>query len=223
MSLGHLPDACVLAVLFFLGVRDVLRFRRACRRFKLLLDQSQNDYWLPRLRKDYGLHLQAWAFLRRLSSLPSDTCLRKLQSGKVAYLRIYNSSEVSSETRCCALVHQAVRTGTALSSLHRRLSFAVRTATLDEVRFMGLYTDGGTDDALRQYGVDNMCAQRPPPMHLIRREVHRIALSTKWLLIAGFRPTYGRATAARARPTSTPSACSRCAYWLAGYLKVGRR
>ena len=59
VSLGHLPDACLIEVLFFLGVRDVLRFRRASPRFKLLLDKSQNDYWLPRLRKDYGLHLEA--------------------------------------------------------------------------------------------------------------------------------------------------------------------
>ena len=59
VSLGHLADACVLEVLFFLGVRDVLRVRRASPRFRLLLDKSQNDYWLLRLRKDYGLHLKA--------------------------------------------------------------------------------------------------------------------------------------------------------------------
>ena len=59
----------------------------------------------------------------------------------------------------CALVRQAICAGsTALSSLHRRLSFAVRTATQDEVRYKGIFTDGGTNDALRQYGVDNMAA-----------------------------------------------------------------
>ena len=62
------------------------------------------------------------------------------------------------------MVHQGVPEGsTALSSLHRRLSFAVHTA-LDEVRFRGVFTDGGTNKALRQYEVGNMCA---PLVHLM--------------------------------------------------------
>ena len=55
-ALGEIPDACILTALLFLDVQDALRFRRACRRFNLLL--KQNDYWLPRLCKDFGLQLQ---------------------------------------------------------------------------------------------------------------------------------------------------------------------
>lgn len=58
VSLVDLPDACILAALLFLDVRDALRFQRTCRRVKKLLEQSQNYYWLPRLRRDFGLWLQ---------------------------------------------------------------------------------------------------------------------------------------------------------------------
>ena len=58
MSLSVLPDACIISALLCLDVQDALRFRRLCRRMNLLLEQSQNDYWLPRLRRDFGLQLQ---------------------------------------------------------------------------------------------------------------------------------------------------------------------
>lgn len=58
--LANVPDACILTVLLFLDVRDALRFQQTCRRVNLLLKQSQNDYWLLRLRRDFGLHLQVW-------------------------------------------------------------------------------------------------------------------------------------------------------------------
>ena len=55
-ALAKIPDACILTALLFLDVHDALRFRRACRRFNLLL--RQNEYWLPRLCIDFGLQLQ---------------------------------------------------------------------------------------------------------------------------------------------------------------------
>ena len=58
MSLVKLPNACLLTALLFLDIKDALHFRRACRRFNMLLKLSQNDYWLPRLHKDFGLQLQ---------------------------------------------------------------------------------------------------------------------------------------------------------------------
>ena len=58
MSLVSLPSACLLTALLFLDVKDALRFWRACRRFNMLLKLSQNDYWLLRLRKDFGLQVQ---------------------------------------------------------------------------------------------------------------------------------------------------------------------
>lgn len=58
MSLVNLPNACLLTALLFLDVKDALRFRRACRRFNMLLKLSQNDYWLLRLRKDFCLQVQ---------------------------------------------------------------------------------------------------------------------------------------------------------------------
>ena len=58
MSLADLPDACILTALLFLDVRDAQRFRQTCRRMNQLLEQSQNHYWLPRLRRDFGLQLQ---------------------------------------------------------------------------------------------------------------------------------------------------------------------
>ena len=58
MLLGDLPDACILSALLCLDVQDALRFRLSCRRINLLLEQSQNDYWLPRLHRDFGLRLK---------------------------------------------------------------------------------------------------------------------------------------------------------------------
>ena len=57
-KLATLPDACVITALLFLDVQDALRFWRTCRRMNLLLKHSQNDFWLPRLRRDFGLQLQ---------------------------------------------------------------------------------------------------------------------------------------------------------------------
>ena len=58
MKLAKMPDACILEVLLCLDVRDVLHFRRVCRRMNLLVEQSQNNFWLPRLRRDFGLQVQ---------------------------------------------------------------------------------------------------------------------------------------------------------------------
>ena len=57
--LFDLPDACIVTALLFLDVKDALRFRRTCRRhLNLLLERSQNEYWRPCLRRDFGLKLQ---------------------------------------------------------------------------------------------------------------------------------------------------------------------
>ena len=58
VSLAGLPDECLLAALLSLDVQDALRFRQTCRRMNLLLEQSQDHYWLPRLQKDFGLQLE---------------------------------------------------------------------------------------------------------------------------------------------------------------------
>ena len=58
VPLAGLPDECVLAALLFLDVQDALHFRQTCHRMKLLLEQSQDHYWLPRLQRDFGLQLQ---------------------------------------------------------------------------------------------------------------------------------------------------------------------
>ena len=58
MSLVQLPDACILTALLFVDVQDALRFRRVSRRMSLLLENSHNDFWLQRLRRDFGLHVQ---------------------------------------------------------------------------------------------------------------------------------------------------------------------
>ena len=62
VSLADVPDACIVIVLLFLDVRDALQCRRTCRRFNWLVQQSQNDFWLPRLRRDFGLPLQVCHF-----------------------------------------------------------------------------------------------------------------------------------------------------------------
>lgn len=58
VSLASLPDECILAALLFTDVQDTLHFRQTCHRMNLLLEQSQNPYWLPRLQRDFGLQLQ---------------------------------------------------------------------------------------------------------------------------------------------------------------------
>jgi hypothetical protein len=56
-SFRDLPDECILQALSHLSVPDVLAFRKTCRRFNWLLQEQQ--FWLPRLRDDFGLHLEA--------------------------------------------------------------------------------------------------------------------------------------------------------------------
>ena len=55
-------------------------------------------------------------------------------------------------------LRQASQAGTALSSLYRSIYVAVHRPTQTPVRYIGVFTDGGAEKALRQYGVDNMCA-----------------------------------------------------------------
>ena len=57
-ALASLPDDCVIGALLFLDVQDALHFRQTCHRMNLLLEQSQDHYWLPRLQRDFGLQLQ---------------------------------------------------------------------------------------------------------------------------------------------------------------------
>ena len=62
--------------------------------------------------------------------------------------------------RCCALLRQAVERGRTLSKLYRTL-FAAMPAQKQRqasVRYVGLFTDGGTDNALHQHRIDNLCA-----------------------------------------------------------------
>ena len=58
VPIAGLPDECILAALLFLDVQDALHFRQTCHRMNVLLEQSQNHYWLPRLHRDFGLQLQ---------------------------------------------------------------------------------------------------------------------------------------------------------------------
>ena len=51
---------------------------------------------------------------------------------------------------------QGVHEGAALSSLYRSIYCLMHTAVQTPVRYVGVFTDGGADEALRQYGVDNM-------------------------------------------------------------------
>ena len=51
---------------------------------------------------------------------------------------------------------QGVYTGTALSSLYRSTYNLIHMAKHTPVRYVGVFTDGGTDEALRQCNVDNM-------------------------------------------------------------------
>lgn len=53
-------------------------------------------------------------------------------------------------------MRQAIREGTALSSLYLTVHVAVHSPTQKPVRYVGAYTDGGK--ALWQHGVDNLCA-----------------------------------------------------------------
>ena len=123
--------------------------------------------------------------------------------------------------RCCALVRQGVYKGTALSSLYRSTFCLVHSPAQTPVRYVGVFTDGGADGALRQYGVDNMSV--PVPLLHCRCTgtscfCWLYIIDTLWLregvtdcMCAGSHQTAGRATAARARPTSTPLACFWCA------------
>ena len=53
---------------------------------------------------------------------------------------------------------QAVQPGIALSSLYRTIHSAVHAPTQQPVRYIGAYTDGGSDKSLWQNSVDYMCA-----------------------------------------------------------------
>ena len=53
-------------------------------------------------------------------------------------------------------MRQAVKAGTALSSLYRTIFSAAHRSTQTPVRYAGVFTDGGADKALQQNGVDNM-------------------------------------------------------------------
>ena len=56
------------------------------------------------------------------------------------------------------MLWQAIREGTALSSLYRSVFSLVHTPTQVPIRYVGAFTDGGTRESLRQFGPDNMCA-----------------------------------------------------------------
>ena len=56
----------------------------------------------------------------------------------------------------CALARQAVQAGVALSSLYRTIYVALHTPK--PVRYTGVFTNGGTDNALQQFNADNLCA-----------------------------------------------------------------
>ena len=113
------------------------------------------------------------------------------------------------------MVRQATRDGTALSSIYRVVHVAVHAPTQKPVRYVGVYTDGG--QALRQHGVDNLYA----PVSLYLSEQLELSLILIVNLLprltvtvccnTGSPPILGRATAARARPTSTSWASLRCA------------
>ena len=62
----------------------------------------------------------------------------------------------------CAVVRQASQSCTALSSLYRSIFAAVHRPPWTAVRYVGVFTDGGADKALRRHAVDNMCAPVAP-------------------------------------------------------------
>ena len=167
MLLTNLPDDCILPVLLCLDVQGALDFRRMCRRMDLLLKQSQNDYWLPRLRRDFGLHLQVWCLIwdvPRLAVLLCQKMLLTLLSHQVHHIWCHSCvtyPRLPLSPRCCALVRQAVPKGSyALSALYRSM-FAAMPALKQvqaPVRFVGVFTDGGVDRALHQFRTDNMYA-----------------------------------------------------------------
>ena len=68
----------------------------------------------------------------------------------------------------CAVVLQAVQAGTALSSLYRTIVTATHTLTQRPVRYVGMFTDGGTANMLREHGVDSMCARLCLANHCIK-------------------------------------------------------
>ena len=88
---------------------------------------------------------------------PAQTCCRScFVATMVIFVEGIASPRSMLRTRCCALVRQAVNTGTALSSLYRTIFSAAHRSTQTPVRYVGVFTDGGADKALQQYGVDNM-------------------------------------------------------------------
>ena len=62
--------------------------------------------------------------------------------------------------RCCALLRQAVEGGRTLFKLYRTLFAAVPALKQRKasVRYVGVFTDGGVDNALHQHRIDNMYA-----------------------------------------------------------------
>ena len=61
----------------------------------------------------------------------------------------------------CHVVRQASREGAALSLLYRSVYTLLRTRAQTSIRYVGVFTDGGADGGLGQYGVDQMCAPAP--------------------------------------------------------------
>ena len=170
MRLVSLPDACILTVLLCLDVQDALRFRGMCRRrIKSLLEQSQNDFWLPAPAQ--GLWCAAPGRMHSMHSMLAcstascHVCQQRLAETGCSVSVSSEGAEMKEgklSPRRCALVRQAVRDGTALSSVYRIVHVAVHTPMQKPVRYVGVYTDGG--EALQQHGVDNLCA--PVSLHL---------------------------------------------------------
>ena len=66
-----------------------------------------------------------------------------------------------------ALVRQGKHEAAALSKLYRSIYRMVASMVpphieLERVRYVGVFTDGGADNSLQQYGVHNMCAPPQP-------------------------------------------------------------
>ena len=61
----------------------------------------------------------------------------------------------------CHVVRQASREGAALSLLYRSVYTLLRTRAQTSIRYVGVFTDGGADGGLGQYGIDHMCGPAP--------------------------------------------------------------
>ena len=61
----------------------------------------------------------------------------------------------------CHSVRQATREGAALSSLYRRVYTLVHTPAQTPIRYVGVFTDGGTIEDLGRCGVDHMYGPAP--------------------------------------------------------------